>query len=222
MAQSGSPRLIIPSGLYQFETMPFGLANAPATFQRLMRAVLQDLVPSQCLIYLDDIIVHATTIEEHNSRLKNVFERLRTAGLKLKPTKCVLLKQEVSFLVHRITPVGVKNDGRKVKEVVDWPIPQSVSKVRSFIGLAPHYRRFAPHFAEIASPLHQITEKCDKFVWSTECNAAFNTPKDKLSSPPILAFPDFSPSAGPFVLDTDASDLAIGAVMSQKSATGKS
>ncbi|KAA3679460.1 uncharacterized protein DEA37_0005708 [Paragonimus westermani] len=181
--------------------MPFGPANVLATFQRLMQTVLQDLVPSQCLIYLDDIIVHVPTIDEHNSRLKHVFERLRMAGLKLKPTKFVLLKRELSFLGHSITPAGVKTDGTKVKQVVDWPVPRSVS--------------------EIASPLHQLTEKGKKFVWTAECHAAFNTLEDKLSSPPILAFPDFSPSAGPFILNTDASDLAIGTVLSQKSVNGE-
>ncbi|KAA3678651.1 uncharacterized protein DEA37_0007304 [Paragonimus westermani] len=199
---------IIPSVLYGFETMPFDLANAPANFQRILQTVSQDLVPSQCLIYLDDITVHAPTIDEHNSRLKNVFERLRMAGLKLKPTKCVLLMQEVSFLGHLTTPAGVKTDGKKVKQIVDWPVPRS-------------YRKFVQYFAETASPLYQPMEKGKKFVWSAECHAAFNTLEDKLSSPPILAFPDFSPSDGPFLLDTDASDLAIGAVLSQKPANGE-
>ncbi|KAA3679599.1 uncharacterized protein DEA37_0004833 [Paragonimus westermani] len=188
---------IISSGLYEFETMPFGLANAPAISQRLMQAVLQDLVSSQCLIYLDDIIVHAPTIDEHNSRLKNVFERLRMAGLKLKLKECVLLKQEVSLLGHLIIPTVVKTGGTKLKQIVDWPVPRLVSEARSFMKLAWYYREFVSHFAEIAFPLHQLTEKGKKFVWSAECYAAFNTLKDMLSSPLILGFPDFSPSAGP-------------------------
>ncbi|KAA3674850.1 uncharacterized protein DEA37_0008370 [Paragonimus westermani] len=198
--------------------MPFDLANVLATFQRSLQTVLQELVPSQCLIYLDDIIVHASTIEEHDSRLKNVFERLQMAGLKLKHTKCVVLKQEVSFLGQVITPTGVTTDGTKVKQVVDWPVPRSVGEVRSFMRLDSYYRKFVPYFAEIPSPLHQLTGKGKKFGWSAECHAAFNTLKDKLSSPTTLAYPDFSPYAGPFILDTDASDLAIGAVLSQQSA----
>ncbi|KAA3678571.1 uncharacterized protein DEA37_0003326 [Paragonimus westermani] len=197
------------------------LASGYWQVERLMQTVLQDLVPSQCLIYLDDINVHAPTIDEHNPRLKNVFEHLRMTGLKLKHTKCVLLKQEVSFLGHLITPSGVKTDGTKVKQVVDWLVPRSVNEVRSFRGLASYYRKFVSYFAEIASPLYQLTEKGKKFLWSAACHAAFNTLEDKLSSPLILAFPDFPPSAGPFILDTDASDLAIGAVVSQKSANGE-
>ncbi|KAA3682213.1 uncharacterized protein DEA37_0012455 [Paragonimus westermani] len=143
------------------------------------------------------------------------------AGLKLKPTKCVPLKQEVSFLSHLITPAAVKANGTKVKQVVDWPVQLSVGGVRIFMGLASYHRKFVPYFAGIAFPLHQLSEKGKKFAWSAECHAAFNTLKDKLSTPPILAFPDFSPSVGPFTLDTDASDLAIGAVLSQKSANGE-
>ncbi|KAA3677278.1 uncharacterized protein DEA37_0012157 [Paragonimus westermani] len=138
-------------------------------------------------------------------------------GLKLKPTTCVPLKQ-ASFLGHLITPAGVKTDGTKVKQVGDWPVPRSVIEVRSFMGLASFYRNFVLYFAEIASPLHQLTEKIKKFIWSAECHAAFNTLEDKLNSPPILAISNFSSSAGPFILDTGASDLAIGAVLSQKSA----
>ncbi|KAA3679020.1 uncharacterized protein DEA37_0010881 [Paragonimus westermani] len=161
------------------------------------------------------------TIEEHSSRLKNVLERQRMAGLKLKLTKFLLLKQEVSFLGHLITPAGVKTSGTEVKQVVDWPVPRSVNGVRNFMRLASYYRKFVPHFLEIVSPLHQLTEKGKKFVWSAECHAAFNTLEYKLSFPSILAFPDFPPSAGNFKLDTDASDLAIGAVLSQKSANGE-
>ncbi|KAA3682395.1 uncharacterized protein DEA37_0014644 [Paragonimus westermani] len=167
------------------------------------------------------MIVYAPTIGEHNSRLKNVIERPRMAGLKPKHTKCVLFRQDASFLGHPNTPAGVKTDDTEVKQVVDWPIPRSVSELRSFMGLTLCYRKFVPYFAEIASSLHQLTEEGKKFVWSTGCHAAFNTLKDKLSSPIILAIPDFSPLAGPFIPDNDATDLAMGAVLSQKSANAE-
>ena len=212
---------VIPSGLYEFETMPFGLTNAPATFQRLMQTVLQGLVPKNCLIYLDDIIVHAPTVDEHNRRLQEVFDRLRNAGLKLKMSKCSFLQREVSFLGHVITPAGIKTDGSKIQKIRDWPKPRSTDEVRSFMGLASYYRKFVPKFAAIATPLHRLTEKGRRFLWTAECERAFGLLKHHLSSPPILAYPDVSQTAGEFVLDTDASDLAIGAVLSQKTDKGE-
>ncbi|KAK4469996.1 hypothetical protein MN116_000019 [Schistosoma mekongi] len=212
---------VIPTGLYEFETMPFGLTNAPATFQRLMQTILEGLVPKRCLIYLDDIIVHGRTIEQHMENLRIVLDRIRANGLKLRPNKCQFLKQSVTFLGHYITSRGVQTDCSKVQAVQSWPSPTSAAEVKSFMGLASYYRRFVANFAGIAAPLHRLTEKGRKFLWTAECQSAFEELKAKLAAAPILGFPDTSLGPGPFILDTDASDHAIGAVLSQISPGGQ-
>ncbi|CAH8866152.1 unnamed protein product [Trichobilharzia szidati] len=212
---------VVPTGLYEFETMPFGLSNAPATFQRLMQTVLAGLVPKQCLIYLDDIIVFGQSLEEHHANLRAVFQRLRKSNLKLKASKCKFLQKSVILLGHEITPQGVRTDSSKTQAVVNWPTPKSTADVRSFMGLASYYRRFVQNFASIAAPLHRLTEKGRKFVWTNECQIAFDTLKKCLTSPPVLSFPDTSADSGPFILDTDASAHAIGAVLSQATPDGQ-
>ncbi|CAH8528218.1 unnamed protein product [Schistosoma turkestanicum] len=212
---------IVPNGLYEFQVMPFGLTNAPATFQRLMQTVLQDIVPHKCLIYLDDIIVHGSTPEQHNANLKAVLQRLRQHNLKVKPSKCRLLQKEVVFLGHRITPDGVCTDNEKTRAIVTWPQPKTPEDVRSFLGLASYYRRFVRDFASLAAPLHRLTHKGRKFLWTNECQQAFDILKARLTSPPTLAFPDTSADGGQFILDTDASFSAIGAVLSQVARDGQ-
>ncbi|CAH8583579.1 unnamed protein product [Schistosoma haematobium] len=211
----------VPNGLYEFQVMPFGLTNAPATFQRLMQTVLQGLVPHQCLIYLDDIIVYGRTPEQHNANLKAVLQRIKQHNLKVKPSKCRLLQKEVLFLGHRITEDGVATDQGKTSAIINWPQPKSAEDVRSFLGLASYYRRFVRDFASLAAPLHRLTHKGRTFLWTTECQQAFSTLKPCLAAPPILAFPDTSTKAGEFILDTDASSSAIGAVLSQIALDGQ-
>ncbi|KAH8871863.1 Retrovirus-related Pol polyprotein from transposon 17.6 [Schistosoma japonicum] len=212
---------VIPTGLYEFQTMPFGLTNAPATFQRLMQTVLDGLVPKRCLIYLDDIIVHGRAIEQHMENLRIVLDCIRANGLKLRPNKCQFLKQSVTFLGHYITSRGVQTDCSKVQAVQSWPTPTSAAKVKNFMGLASYYRRVVANFAGIATPLHRLTEKGRKFLWTAECQSAFEELKAKLAAASILGFPDTSPGAGSFILDTDASDHAIGALLSQISPGGQ-
>ncbi|CAH8627089.1 unnamed protein product [Dicrocoelium dendriticum] len=211
---------VVPSGLYEFQTMPFGLANAPATFQRLMQRVLDDLVPHKCLVYLDDVIVHGKTKDDHLSNLADVLSRLIDVGLKLQPTKCHVLQEKVTYLGHIISRTGIQTDPRKTEQVKSWPIPVSVDQLRSFLGLASYYRRFIKGFAEIAAPLNALLQKNSLFVWSAECQEAFDRLRESLCNPPLLVFPDISTSAGEFILDTDASDHAIGAVLSQKGTDG--
>ena len=136
------------SGLYQFRVMPFGLANAPATFQRLMERVLTGLHWEVCLVYLYDVIVFSKTWKGHLQRLDIVFQRMRAANLRLKPSKCHLLQKQVGYLGH-IVSEGVSTDPEKTRAVDDWPVPQGVSDVRSFLGLCGYYRRFVPDFATI-------------------------------------------------------------------------
>ena len=204
------------SGLYEFQTMPFGLTNAPATFQRLMQTILGDLEPKACLVYLDDIIVHGKTTEEQPNNLRLVFTRLRKVGLKLKPTKCKFLEQQVAYLGHLVTADGICCDPEKIEKVRSWPTPKNVDEIRSFLGLASYYRRFIRNFAEIASPLNAMLGKDVPFKWTQETQNAMDELRKALCSPPVLKYPDTSPNAGIFILDTDASETAIGAVLSQR------
>jgi hypothetical protein len=193
--------------------MAFGLCNAGATFQRLMDIVMSGLNMSVCLVYLDDIICYSVDIEQHLIRLASILHRLRSSGLKLKPEKCSFFQKEVSFLGHTISDLGIGTDPRKTATVSEWPVPQSVKDVRSFVGMTSYYRRFVKDYAKIASPLNAIARKNICFQWSDEAQNAFDKLKDAMTSAPILAMPTDDDD---YTLDTDASDFAIGAVLSQK------
>ena len=199
-------------GLYQFTVMPFGLANAPSTMERLMEDVLRGLQWEECLLYMDDIIVPGTTVEQNLDRLERVLQRLREANLKLKPSKCHFLQKNVQFLGHVVEAGGVRTDLEKVSAIQNWPTPKTVRDVTSFVGLCSYYRRYVQGLAAIARPLHTLVEKGVKFCWLDECDVAFRKLKEILCSAPILgyAIPGMQ-----FILDTDASDKATGAVLSQ-------
>ena len=192
--------------------MPFGLTNAPAMFQRLMAVVLRGLTPMMCLVYLDDIIVFSTTFEEHVERLRLILSRLREAGLKLKPRKCKLLCEQVRFLGHVVSVKGVSTDPEKIRAIIDWPTPTCVKDVRSFLGMAGYYRRFIREFSTVARPMNKLLEKDVPFAWTEDVDGSFQVLKKALSSAPILSFPDFNL---PFLVDTDASNSGLGAVLSQ-------
>ena len=206
-----------PFGLYQFRVMPFGLCNAPATFQRLMERVLRGLHWTTCLVYIDDVIIFSGTIGEHLQHLAEVFSRLRDAKLKIKPSKCHLLRQSVHYLGHIISQRGVETDPDKVRVIAAWPAPTSCKELRQFLGLASYYRRFVKGFAQIASPLFKLTENNKKWQWEEDCNQAFLHLKNKLTSTPVLALPNFKLC---FTLDVDASGKGLGAVLSQKANAG--
>ena len=200
------------TGLYEFNVMPFGLCNAPSTFERLMERVLSGLHWQTCLVYIDDILIFAPSFEEHSKRLSEVFNRLSSAGLKLKPKKCHLYQKEVLYLGHVVSSKGVTTDPEKTRKILDWPTPSNLKEVRSFLGLCSYYRRFVKNFAHIATPLHKLTHKDVQFKWTVECDNAFKELKNILTSADVLAYPDFSE---PFILDTDASDHGIAGVLSQ-------
>ncbi|KFM56688.1 Retrovirus-related Pol polyprotein from transposon 412, partial [Stegodyphus mimosarum] len=200
-------------GLWQFKVMPFGLCNAPATFERLMETVLKGLSYEACLIYLDDIIIVGKSFEEHLENLRKVLQKLKEANLKLSPAKCKLFRQEVTYLGHVISAEGVRTDPEKVSAVKDWRRPENVHQLRSFLGLCTYYRRFVKDFSSIARPLHKLTESKQKFVWTKECENAFKNLKEALTSAPILTYPQLD---RPFILDTDASNESVGAVLSQE------
>ncbi|KFD60069.1 hypothetical protein M514_10279 [Trichuris suis] len=204
---------ITHDGLFHFNVMPFGLTGAPATFQRLMERVLAGLKWNSCVVYLDDIIVFSRSADEHIERLARVFQRLRAAGLKVNASKCRLFRKEVQFLGNVVGQDGIRPDPSLTEKVRNFPVPQCLAEIQSFVGLASYYLKFIRGFAEIAKPLHQLAEKRKPFQWTAECAAAFN----KLTKP-ILRLPDFN---RPFILDTDASNIAIGAVLSQLDDKGR-
>ncbi|GBM30021.1 Retrovirus-related Pol polyprotein from transposon 297 [Araneus ventricosus] len=199
-------------GFWQFKVMPFGLCNAPATFERLMETVLRGLSSEACLVYLDDIIIVGRTFEEHLINLRKVFQRLQKSNLKLSPKKCRFFQKEVTYLGHVISAEGVKTDPGKIKAVVDWPRPDKIHDIRSFLGLCTYYRRFVKNFSTIARPLHKLTEAKSNFNWTDECEKSFNSLKQALTSSPILTYPRTDKD---FILDTDASNEGIGAVLPQ-------
>ena len=200
------------NGLYQFTVMSFGLCNAPATFERLMEKVLSGLPWEVCLLYLDDIIVHGRQFREAIQRLRTVLQRLRDAGLKLSPKKCVLLQRSVPFLGHVVSDQGVSTDPKKIDAVRNWPLPRTAKDVKSYLGLCSYYRRFVRGFADIARPLYKLTEEQREFRWTSECEDAFRRLQSLLTTSPILAFPTVD---GSFILDTDASNTGLGVVLSQ-------
>jgi hypothetical protein len=204
---------ICREGMYRFKKMPFGLCNAGATFQRLMDITLSGLSFEVCLAYLDDIIVFSSDEASHMERLRLVLTRLLEAGLKLKPAKCALMRRSVLFLGHIISSDGIATDPQKTTAISEWPTPQNVKEVRTFLGICGYYRRFVDGFAAIAKPLYALTEKNRKFEWTTQSQEAFDRLKSSLTAPPILGMPN---DTDQMVLDTDASNWAIGAVLSQR------
>lgn len=209
-----------PVGLYEFQRMPFGLCNAPATFQRLMQQCLNGQITDSLLVYLDDIIVYSSDFATHLKHLEEVFERLSKHGLKLRPDKCKLFHRQVKFLGHVVDREGVKPDPEKIAAVVDWPAPTTAKELKAFLGLAGYYRRFVPGFAKIARPLNSLlvgvpNDKrlgSHRISWSVEAQTAFDALKKVLTEAPILAYADFSQ---PFTLYTDASHHGLGAVLAQ-------
>ena len=203
-------------GHYEFLKMPFGLCGAPASFQRAMDIIMSGMSSQNVLIYLDDIILFSDSFDLHIKILEEVLVRLKKSSLKLKPKKCSFFQLECQFLGHYVSAEGVTPDPQKVEKVKDWPIPGSVSEVKAFLGLASYYRRFIKDFAHVAAPLNKLLNKehANCFSWSSECQKAFDTLKQKLISPPVMGFPQRD--GGCFILDTDASAFAVGAVLSQE------
>ncbi|XP_061180784.1 uncharacterized protein LOC133189428 [Saccostrea echinata] len=202
-----------PSGLYQFRTMPFGLVNAPATFSRLMRKLLQGMVGVDN--FIDDIIVYTDTWEEHLMALRELFTRLRKAGLTARPSKCFIGYDQIDCLGHVVGDQRLKPESNKIEAIRSAPVPMTKKQVRSFLGLAGFYRKFIPNFSAIAAPLSDLTKKGqpNKVVWTDNQQRAFDTLKQMLCSEPILKLPDFSEV---FILRTDAADDGLGAVLLQE------
>ena len=196
----------------RFVTMPFGLCGAPSTFQRLMEKVLDGLIWRTVVVYLDDVVVFSRNQEEHVENLRTVLQRFEDHKLKLKPRKCELFRSQVTFLGHVVSAAGVSTDPSLIEKVTAWEPPTNQKEVRAFLGLTGYYRAYVPDYGGIAEPLVRLTDAKASFKWTEACQSAFEHLKSCLVSAPILAYPTLE---DPFILDTDASEVAIGAVLSQ-------
>ena len=213
------------SGIGHFECnrMGFGLTNAPATFQRLMERCMGELNLRDCLVFLDDILIFSRTFDEHLDRLTAVFQRLENHHLKLKGKKCEFFDSSVTYLGHIVSKDGVATDPEKTRAISTWPVPHNVKTLRTFLGFAGYYRRYVSNYSKIAKPLNDLLKghstnkgkskvKPPPWKWGDDEQEAFEQLKERLSSPPILAYADFDQ---PFILHTDASMQGLGAVLYQ-------
>lgn len=199
-------------GQYQMTRLPMGLKISPSAFSRAMTIAMAGLNYNNCFIYLDDLIVFGNNLTNHNKNLVKVLERLRQVNLKLNPTKCDFLRKEILYLGHIISSEGVSPDPNKIKVLLQYPKPKNADETKRFVAFANYYRRYIPNFSSIAAPLNSLTKKGVTFTWTSDCQKAFETLKHSLTTPPILQYPNFSPNNS-FILKTDASGHAIGAVL---------
>ena len=191
--------------------MPFGLTNAPAIFQHLMNDIFREFLDDFVVCYLDDILIFSKNEVDHEKHVRLVLEKLRNAGLYAKLEKCVFHQPQVEFLGYIISGEGLSMDPKKIQTVLEWKKPTTVRDVQCFLGFANFYRIFIKDYSKIAAPLTRLTCK-DKLEWSTEADQAFEILKMAFTSAPILTHLDFQK---PFFLESDASDFALGAVLSQ-------
>ena len=201
---------ICKQGLFQFNVMPFGLCNAGSTFQRVVENIIGNL--KNTTGYIDDIFTYSKSFEEHLDDLEQIFIRLKEANIKIKTKKCEIATEETKFLGYLVTKNGIQIDPSRSESIKKYPRPQTKKNIKEFLGLANYYRQFIPKFADIVDPLNQLTREKVRFKWSDECELAFKTMLELLSSSPILAYPNFERQ---FHLTTDASVVGLGAVISQ-------
>ena len=213
-----------PLGFFEFNRLPFGLNNSPATYQRLMEQCLGDLNMKICIIYLDDLIIFSNSFEEHLERLETVFQRLRKCNLKLASKKCFFLQPRVKYVGFIVSEDGIATDPVKVEKVKNWPKPTCAEEVRQFVAFAGYYRRFIRNFSKVVRPLNEVmppqsqrkgskTKNKEGFTWGREQQQAFETLKELMTSAPVLAYANFNEQ---FELHIDASQQGLGAVLCQK------
>jgi hypothetical protein len=205
-------------GSYKYRVMPFGLTNAPGTFQRHLNHVLERYLDDFCIVYLDDILVYSKTLEEHIQHNIKVLEQLKKYHLLVKGEKCAFHQKEVSFLGCIISTEGLRMDPDKTRAIVEWPTPTTVKEVQSFLGMAQYNRKFIKGFSAITTPLSELTRKDQPWEWTDKQEQAFNRLKEAFTTEPVLKH--FNPEL-PIVIETDASDYALGACLTQRHEDGK-
>ena len=200
-------------GHYEWLVLPFGMKNSPATFQRIIPLIVQDLLPKGVDAYLDDIIIYTRTEEEHLQLLEEVLSRLLQHNAKLRREKCVFFTKQIQYLGHIISGGTLQPAPEKLQAVAEFPVPTTLKQLERFLGLTSYYRRYIHRFSFIAEPLHRLKKKGVDFVWGTDQQMAFDTLKKKLTEPPVVAiFDDNKPT----FLHTDASEIGIGSILMQK------
>jgi hypothetical protein len=200
-------------GLYEYMVMPFGLCNAPGTFQFYVNDVFRDYLDDFMSAYLDDLLIYSKDLKEHKKHVRQVLQRLEENQLYLKASKCQFHQTQISFLGYTISEAGISMDSAKVEAVTSWPTPASILDVQIFLGLANFYRRFIKNFSKIIAPITRLLKKDVQFGWDKSANKAFKTLKKAFTSAPMLRHFDFN---RPAVVETDASDFAEGGVISQR------
>ena len=198
-------------GLFECNSLPFGLVNVPSVFQSLMTVVLEGL-SHFCAAYLDDILIFSASVEEHVSHVTQVFERLRQHKLKLKLKKCAFFQRETRYLGYVISSKGISPDQEKIKVMRNMLPQTTIREARALVGTFSYYRRFLPNFSDIAAPVINLTKKYSKFKWTSECQKSFEFLKESLSVIPLLSYPDVNKS---YMLYVDASDRCIGGCLTQ-------
>jgi transposase InsO family protein len=203
----------VNNGHYEYVRMPFGLKNAPSTFQRVMDNVLREYLHKSCFVYMDDVVIFSKSLHEHLVHIKQIFNKLKEFNLKVQLDKSEFLCKEVAFLGHVITPDGIKPNPSKIEAVQKYPLPKTTKKIKAFLGLVGYYRRFLLNFAKVVSPFTKCLKKGAKIDTNDASYLeAFHKCKELLTNAPVLAYPDFTKT---FNLTTDASNIAIGSVLSQ-------